>query len=207
MELEPTVFIVDDDEAVRRALEELVASVGLAAETYASALEFLEGCDPTRPGCLLLDVRMPGMSGLQLQEELSKRQITLPVIIITGHGDIPTAVHAMRSGALSILEKPFRDQELLDEVQNAIEQSQQASRERKEQRATLACLATLTERERAVLDLVVAGETSKEIAHVLGISHKTIEFHRAKISEKLGVNNAVKLTRLILGLPAAAHHL
>jgi two-component system response regulator FixJ len=146
------------------------------------------------------------MSGLQLQEELSKRQIALPAIIITGHGEIPTAVRAMRSGALNVLEKPFRDQELLDEVQNAIEQSQQASRERKEQRATLARLATLTEREREVLDLVVVGETSKEIAHVLGISSKTIEFHRTKISEKLGVNNAVKLTRLVLGLPAA-HHL
>jgi FixJ family two-component response regulator len=200
MALEPTVFIVDDDEAVRLALGELVDSVGLTAKTYASALEFLEGCDLDRPGCLVLDVRMPGMNGLQLQEELRKRGVTLPIIIITGHGEIPTAVRAMRSGALNILEKPFRDQELLDEIHNAIEQSQQESQEKRERKATLARFATLTEREREVLDLVVTGGTSKEIAHVLGLSSKTIEFHRARINEKLGVDNAVKLTRLILKL-------
>ncbi|MCK4658064.1 MAG: response regulator transcription factor [Phycisphaerae bacterium] len=198
MESVPTVFVVDDDEAVRRQLQWLLESVGLSAESFGSAQGFQEACDPTRPGCLILDVRMPEMSGLDLQERLVAQGSGLPVIFVTGYGDVRTAVRAMKAGALDFIEKPFNDQELLDRIHQAIEQDARA-RQRQAQGADIAArLASLTVRECEVLDLVVAGEVNKAIALALGLSHKTVEFHRRKIMDKMQARNVIDLVRMVL---------
>jgi two-component system, LuxR family, response regulator FixJ len=198
MEHDPTVFVVDDDPAMRQSLRWLIESVNVAVETYATAQDFLAAYDPDRPGCLVLDVRMPGMGGLDLQAELARREIEVPVIIITGYAEVPTAVRALKSGALDFIEKPFSDQLLLDRIQQAIASDRQA-RVRRHERATLAArVAQLTPREREVMQLVVAGSSNREIAAELGLSVKTVEVHRARVMEKMKVDSLADLVRLVL---------
>ncbi len=194
----PTVFLVDDDESVRNALRWLIESIGLYVEAFESASEFLEVCDPTRAGCLVLDVRMPQMSGLDLQEELVRRQIQLPIIMITGHGDVPMCVRAFERGAFGFLEKPVNHQQLLDQVQRAIE-ADQNSRDRFAASPALdRQLQLLTLREREVMDLLISGKSMKTIAAKLHISVQTCSKHRARVLEKLGVDNDVELVRLVV---------
>lgn len=198
MKTEPTVFVVDDDPAVREALRFRLRSAGMNVETCGGAQEFLDTYDPAQPGCLVLDVRMPGMSGLDLQDALAEQGIKLPVIIITGHGDIPMAVQAMRAGAVDFLEKPFREQELLHRIHQAVEQDTRARQDRAAKAEITARLASLTPREGQVLDLVVAGRPNKAIAGELGLSHKTVEFHRAKIMDKMRADSVAELVRMVL---------
>ncbi len=196
--VEPTVFIVDDDSATRDSLRWLVESVGLKAQGYGSAQEFLEGYNADLPGCLVLDVRMPGMSGLELQQHLAPDPKHLPVIFITGYADVPMVVRDMKGGAVEFLEKPFSDQELVDCIHRAV--GQDAERRRAElYRAELAeRVATLTPREREVMGLVVDGNGSKEIARRLGLSQKTVEIHRARVMDKLQAGSIADLVRYAL---------
>jgi RNA polymerase sigma factor (sigma-70 family) len=193
---EQTVFVVDDDAAVRDSLSWLIKSVGLRVETYGSAQEFLEAYDPKRSGCVVLDVRMPGMSGLELQEKLKVDKVALPVIIITGHGDVPMAVRAVKAGAFDFIEKPFHDQTLLDRIQQALKREVE-SRKLEEKRSEVEQrLALLTPREREVLDLVVCGNPNKVIAAQLGISCRTVEIHRGRVMEKMQANSLSDLVRI-----------
>jgi len=198
METEATVFVVDDDPAMRQSLRWLIESVNLAVETYPTAQDFLAAYKPERTGCLVLDVRMPGMGGLDLQEELARREIEIPIIIITGYAEVPTAVRALKAGALDFIEKPFSDQLLLDRIQQAILSDRQV-RARKAERAELAArVGQLTPREREVMQLVVAGSSNREIAAELGLSVKTVEVHRARVMEKMEVDSLAELVRLVL---------
>ncbi|MGD8787419.1 MAG: response regulator [Phycisphaerales bacterium] len=196
-EIEPTIFIIDDDEAVRDGLGQLMQSINLNVKTFASALEFLEFCKSGMRGCLVLDVRMPGMSGLKLQEELLLRSISLPIIFISGHGDVPMAVETIRKGAIDFMEKPVGDQALLDRVQEALEKDAQFKKEQVKRDAAKAKFELLTPREREVLDLIMAGKLNKVIASELGLSHRTVEVHRASIMEKMGVDSVAELVILI----------
>ncbi|MGD2093629.1 MAG: response regulator transcription factor [Phycisphaerales bacterium] len=196
-EFEPTVFIIDDDEAVRDGLGQLMQSINLNVKTFSSAAEFLGFCKPDMQGCLVLDVRMPGMSGLKLQEELLLRNISLPIIFISGHGDVPMAVETIRKGAIDFMEKPVGDQALLDRVQEALEKDAQFKKEQAKRDAAKAKFELLTPREREVLDLIMAGKLNKVIASELGLSHRTVEVHRASIMEKMGVDSVAELVILI----------
>lgn len=200
-----TVFIVDDDEAVARSLRWLIESIRLEVETHASAHAFLDRFDPGRRGCLVLDVRMPGISGLELQQRLAaRRAYHLPIIFITGHGDVQMAVRAVQAGAFDFVEKPFNDQDLLDRIQRAIAWDA-AQRDRESQREQLRALfAGLTAREREVLGLVVEGLSNKAIALELGLSAKTVEFHRARVMEKLRARSLTDLAKLAMQLGAEA---
>ncbi len=197
---EPTVFVVDDDDAVRRFLTGLIRSIDLRVEAYASAQDFLDAYRPGRPGCLLLDVRMPGMSGLELQRELAERSIELPVIILTGHGNVPVAVQAMKAGAVDFIEKPFNNELLLDRIQRAVAQSLRSGSAREAHDETLRRLDTLTPRERQVFDLVVSGEINKSIAHRLAISGKTVEIHRANVMRKMRARSLAALVHMAVSL-------
>ena len=197
---EPTVFIVDDDDAVRRFLTGLIESIDLKVEAYASAKDFLDAYRPGRPGCLLLDVRMPGMSGLELQRELAERSIELQVVILTGHGNVPVAVQAMKAGAVDFIEKPFNNELLLDRIQRAVAESLRSGSEREKHGETLRRLGTLTPRERQVFDLVVAGETNKSIAYRLAISEKTVEIHRANVMRKMRARSLASLVHMAVSL-------
>ena len=194
---EPTVFVVDDDRAVRRFLCGLIASVDLRVEAYASAREFLDAYEPGRPGCLLLDIRMPGMSGLELQKELAERAIGLPVIILTGHGDVQLAVHAMKAGAVDFIEKPFNNELLLDRVQNAVAKSVDAGSTRVRRDQIMGRVDLLTPRERQVLDMVVAGETNKGVARRLDISERTVEIHRSNAMAKMQAKSLADLVKMV----------
>ena len=195
---EPTVFIVDDDQAVARSLRWLIETVRLRVETYGSAQSFIDGYDPARPGCLVLDVRMPGMSGLELQERLAAQRIHIPIIFITGHGDVQMAVRAVQAGAFDFVEKPFNDQDLLDRIQRAITRDAEW-RDRDLQQARLRALfATLTPREAEVLDLVVEGLSNKAVANALGLSAKTVEVHRAKVMEKMHARSLSDLVKMAM---------
>jgi len=195
---EPTVFIVDDDEDVREALSELVESVGLKAEVFVSAQAFLDSYDPDRSGCLVLDIRMPGMSGLALQQELKQRKATLPIVMITAYGDVPTAVQAIKDGALEFLQKPFRDEEFLDRVRGALERDAAVRKAEAMRRDILGRLARLTPRERDVLEHLVKGGANKAIAKELGIGERTVETHRSSIMEKLGARSLAGLIHAVL---------
>jgi len=195
-----TVFVVDDDEAVRRFLCGLIGSVGLRAEAYASAQDFLEAYQSGRPGCLLLDIRMPGMSGLELQRELVERAPDLPVIILTGHGNVQVAVHAMKAGAVDFIEKPFNNELLLDRIQKAVAKSLRADSNRVRQDEISDRIRRLTAREHQVLDLVVAGQTNKGIARHLDISERTVEIHRAKVMEKMCAKSLADLVKMVATL-------
>ncbi|HWW19690.1 MAG TPA: response regulator transcription factor [Steroidobacteraceae bacterium] len=196
----PIVFIVDDDEAVRNSLRLLVKSVGLSATTLVSAQEFLASYDPLQPGCLVLDVRMPGMSGLELQQQLNLRGAVIPVIFITGHGDVPMAVAAMQQGAFDFLQKPFRDQDLMDRIQRALEKDGANRAELGERSRIREQYETLTPREREVLALVTSGKANKVMAADLGLSQRTIEIHRARVMEKMGASSLAHLVRMVLDL-------
>jgi two-component system response regulator FixJ len=195
----PTVYVVDDDEAVRTSLKWLIASINLDVRTYASAQEFLADYTPNSgPGCLVADVRMPGISGLELQRQLAAQGSNLPVIVITGHGDVDMAVRAMKGGAFDFIQKPFNDQLLLDLVQNALEKSMRLARAEAERSEIRDRLEQLTEREREVLNGIVAGESNRQIANRLKLSEKTIEFHRAKVMRKMEAGSLAELTRKVV---------
>lgn len=194
-----TVFVVDDDRDLREALRWMLEGVGLTVKIFANADEFLIAYDPDKPGCLVIDVRMPGMSGLELQDEVAARGGEIPVIIITGHGDVPTAVRAMKQGAADFLEKPFNDQILLDRIYDCFKRDACMRRRRMQQQEVHSELGRLTPRERQVMELVAAGQTSKTIAEDLEISAKTVEVHRARAMQKLGAANLADLIRLVRG--------
>jgi len=193
-----TVFIVDDDEAMRESLTWLIESVGLTVKTFSSADDFLKAYYPGRPGCLLLDVRMPGMSGLELQEYLKKQQVTVPVIMITGHGDVPMAVRAMKVGAVDFIEKPFNDEQLLESIRNALSIDEERRDDQAFKAEIASRLALLTPRESEVMQMVTDGKSNKEIANTLGVSAKTVEAHRAKVMEKMQASSLAELVRLVV---------
>jgi two-component system response regulator FixJ len=192
----PTVFIVDDDPAIRFAMQALMDSVHIPHEIFGSGDEFLENVGDGRPGCLVLDIRMPGLGGLELQEELLKRGSTLPIIFITGHGDVPMAVEAMQKGAVDFIQKPFRDQELLDRIRQALRTDQERRHEQQQHAEVADRLARLTNREREVFDLVVTGKPNKVIAYELGVSQRTVEIHRARVMEKMQARSLADLVKM-----------
>jgi two-component system response regulator FixJ len=193
-----TIYIVDDDEAVRGALALLMKSAGLKAETYESADAFLRNYNPECNGCLVADVRMPGMSGLELQRELVSRKIDIPVIIMTGHGDVAMAVSAMKAGASDFIEKPFRNQDLLDKIQFSLAKADELQASHQHRAEALERLALLSKREREVMDLLVQGKLNKQVAAELDISIRTVEAHRAKIMDKLQANSLPDVVRISL---------
>lgn len=194
---DPTVFVVDDNEVFRESVRWLIASVGLTVELYDSARALLDNVAPGRTGCVVADVRMPGISGLELQVMLVEREIALPVIIMTAHGDVTMAVRAMKQGAFDFVQKPFNDQVFLDLVQKAIGESVESADIHLQRVAVRARIDLLTPREREVMDLVTEGATNKLIAARLGISEKTVESHRAKVMEKIDVKSLAELIRTL----------
>jgi len=192
MSADRVVYVVDDDDAVRNAVSMLFRTAELEVETYSSAAAFLQGARLDRRCCVLLDIRMPGMTGTDLHDELRGRGVRAPVIFITGHGDIPMAVEAMRKGAYDFIEKPFDDEHVLSRVLNALEDYD-------EEPASHDSLSVLSARQRAVLDRVLEGKPNRQIAAELSISLKTVEFHRARVMQKLGVHSAAELFRRCLG--------
>ncbi len=201
-ERSPAVFIVDDDEAVRSSLRLLIKSVGLIPTALGSAREFLEKYDPAQPGCLVLDVRMPEMSGLELQEQLNRPGAVIPVILITGHGDVPMAVEAMQAGAFDFLQKPFRDQDLIDRIQKALEKDRANRAVLNERSLIRERMESLTPREREVLEMVSSGKPNKIMAADLGVSQRTVEIHRARVMEKMGASSLAQLVRMVMDLDA-----
>jgi FixJ family two-component response regulator len=191
------VYLVDDDEAVRDSLGILLSSVGLHTEIYASALEFLEHFDPRRHACLVADIRMPGLSGLELQQRLNEQQAEIPIIFITGHGDVPMAVTAMKSGAADFIQKPFRDQDLLDRIHTALDRDKERRASRAEGDAIRERLALLTPRETEVMQRVVKGQANKVIAMDLGVSQRTVELHRARVMRKLRMRSLAELVQAV----------
>ncbi len=198
-----SVYVVDDDDAVRSSLRLLLKSVGIPAVAFGAARDFLAAYDPDVPGCLVLDVRMPGMSGLELQEELNRRGAIIPVIFITGHGDIPMAVEAMQHGAFDFLQKPFRDQDLIDRVQRALATDARNRAALDEGQKIAERYESLTPREREVLVLVTQGKANKVMAGDLGVSQRTVEIHRARVMEKMGANSLAQLVRMMINLERA----
>jgi FixJ family two-component response regulator len=202
-EADAIVFVVDDDEGMRQSLKNLIGSVGLRVEAFASAQEFLRSKLTDVPGCLVLDVRLPGLSGLDLQKRMAEAGIEIPIIFITGHGDIPMTVQAMKAGAVEFLTKPFRDQDLLDAIQQALEHDRKTREQRAEIEKLRSRLESLTPREREVMGLVVAGLLNKQIAGELGTSETTIKIHRHQVMEKMGAGSLAELVRMAdrLGIP------
>ena len=192
----PVVFVVDDDASVRAALDSLFRSVGLVVRSFESAQAFLTEPPADAPACLVLDVRLPGMSGLDLQRQLAERDTALPVIIITGHGDIPMTVRAMRAGAVEFLPKPFRDQDLVDAVQQALDRSRVLRQEQAEMANLQVRFDSLTPRERQVMERVIAGMLNKQIAYDLGISEVTVKIHRGQVMQKMRAASVTDLVRM-----------
>lgn len=197
MEMDPVVFVVDDDAAVRNSLRFLVEAAGLKTAVFAGAREFLQAYDPAQPGCLVLDVRLPGMSGLELQQQLLASGIRIPVIIVTGFGDVPNAVQAMRAGAIDFIEKPYNDKQLLEKINHALEMDRQERAIQAGRRDVLTRLSTLSAREQEVMERVVNGLANKQIAGDLGISTKTVEAHRARVMEKMRADSLAELVKLV----------
>ena len=197
MSPKPVVFIVDDDDAVRTAISYLVQGMGWDAQAFDSAEAFLKDFDPERLGCLLLDVRMPGMSGMELQAHLAQQDINLPIIMITGHGDVPMSVQAFKTGAADFIEKPFREQVLWDSIQNAMERAAQIRQEQATKKSIDQRLSLLTDRERQVMDILALGNTDKQVAQQLSISVRGVAFHRVNILKKMQVASLVELARLL----------
>lgn len=198
----PVVHVVDDDADIRASIALLMKSVRLVARTWAGADEFLAAWHPEEPGCLVLDVRMPGMSGLELQAVLRERGATIPIVFLSGHGDIPMALRAVKSGALDFLEKPFRDQALIDAVHAALAEDASRRAARSEREALRALVGSMSPREAQVADLVVDGLSSPEIARELKLSPRTVEMHRARAMRRLGVENVAELAKVILAARA-----
>ena len=192
----PIVYVLDDDASVRSSLERLVRSVGLEVQSFASAVDFLDHVRADRPSCVVLDVRMPGISGLDLQESLSAAGRAAPMIFITGHGTVPMSVRAMRAGAVNFLQKPYEDQEILDSIHQAIDGELEARRERTRRQDIERQLRVLTPREREVFGLVVSGLPNKRIANKLGTSEKTIKVHRARVMEKMQADSLACLVQM-----------
>jgi RNA polymerase sigma factor (sigma-70 family) len=193
---QPIVFVVDDDLSMREAVKDLIASVGLQVRAFASPQEFLDAGRPDTPACLVLDVRLPGSSGLHFQQELSRAGICIPVVFITGHGDIPMSVRAIKAGAVEFLTKPFRDQELLDAVHTAIERDETRRREHAALQDLQQRFAALTPREREVMALVIRGRLNKQIADDLGVSEVTVKVHRGQIMRKMRASSLPELVRM-----------
>lgn len=204
-ELPPFVAIIDDDPSVRAALDSLFRSVGLVTRLFGSAAEMLQADLPRSPGCLILDVRLPGLSGLDFQSQLAKHGIELPVVFMTGYGDIPMSVQAMKAGAIDFLPKPFRDQDMLDAVTGAIERDRQRRSQRAEIEALRAEYQTLTPREREVMGHVVAGLMNKQVAGVIGLSEITVKIHRGNVMRKMGVRTLADLVRKAEALGISQH--
>lgn len=192
------VHVVDDDQAVRASLELLIRSVGLSVKTFSSAQAFLENYQSDETGCLVLDIRMPGMSGLELQRHLKGQRVDIPIIIISGHGDVPIAVRAMKDGALEFLEKPFSKQLLLEHIRYALKRDEERRAASQNQAEIEERLASLTNREHEIMQLIVAGKISKQIAAELGISKKTVDVHRARVMQKMKVDSLPQLVELTL---------
>jgi FixJ family two-component response regulator len=203
-ETKPIVFVVDDDLSVRRSTERLIRSIGLEVQTFTSAREFLKNPRPKGPACLVLDVRMPGLSGMDLQRELARSEIYIPIIFITAHGDIPMSVRAMKAGAVEFLTKPFRSRSLLDAIRAAIDRDRAASNERSEIGALRQRYQQLTPREREVLLLVAAGLLNKQVAGKLATTERTIKFHRAHIMQKAHAESVADLVRMVEKLGIAS---
>jgi len=195
-----TVFVVDDDEAVRDSLALLLRSVELAVETFGSANQFLDSYDPAAPGCLILDVRLPGMSGLELQQKLADDGADLPIVFITGHGDVPMAVRAMRRGAVDFLQKPFSNQDLLDRVQQALTEQSHRRRQSESKAEIAQRIQSLTPRENEVMELIVEGLPNKVIANRLGMSQRTVEVHRASVMRKMQADSVAQLVHLVFAV-------
>ncbi len=195
---EGIIFIVDDDEAVRDSLGLLMRSLGYRARCFSGGEAFLEAWDPKAFGCLVLDIRMPGMDGMALQRELEERGSELPIIFITGHGDIPMAVEAVRRGAVDFLQKPFDDQELVSRIRDSLAEAGKHRAEARERIDILECMDRLTAREREVMDQVVTGKANKVIAADLGVSQRTVEIHRARVMEKMGAGSLAQLVRMVM---------
>jgi len=192
----PMVYIVDDDAAVRESLSALLSSVDLRAQVYGSAEEFLAVADEVKRGCLLIDVRMPGMSGLELQRTLRERGFDLPVVVVTGHGDVPMAVRAMKAGAVDFIEKPFNEQELLERIQGCLKADAELQQVRQARDDAVGRIGQLTQREVEVMELLVAGKPSKLIASALGISEKTVDVHRFNVMRKTSTRSVAELVQL-----------
>jgi len=200
----PTVFIIDDDRGVRQSIQDLVESVGLHCESFATTQDFLGSQRADGPSCLVLDVRLPGMSGLDFQRNLAEKGIHIPVIFVTGHGDIPMTVQAMKSGAVEFLTKPFRDQDLLDAIQQALQRDRTSREQQREIDDLRKRYGTLTAREREVMGLVVSGMLNKQIAAELGASETTVKMHRGRVMQKMRAGSVVELLRMAdkIRLPA-----
>jgi two-component system, LuxR family, response regulator FixJ len=196
----PTVFVVDDNPGIRKSLQGLIEAAGLAVETYASAAEFLAAFDATRAGCLILDVRLRGQSGLDLQDELRRRNAILPVIVMTGYADVPTTVRAFKGGAVDFVQKPVPPKKLVAQIRLAIEADRRARDAAAASDSVAGHVAQLTPRERQVMELLVVGNSSKEIATALGLSVRTVEGHRREVLRKMDVDSAVQLARAVTGV-------
>ena len=195
-EVQPTVIVIDDDDLVREAVCDLLRSIGLSTKSFASVPEFLKWKLPDGPSCLVLDVRLPGLSGLDFQSELNKSNIQIPIVFMTGHGDIPMTVRAMKGGAVDLLPKPFRDQDMLDAVQAAIELDR---KRRQGETSTLklrSAFDSLTSREQEIMGFVTAGLMNKQIAHEIGVSEATVKFHRGNLMQKMGAKSIAELVRM-----------
>ncbi|HET7132746.1 MAG TPA: response regulator transcription factor [Gammaproteobacteria bacterium] len=197
---EPLVYVVDDDEAIRDSLGLLLESMGLAHRVYASAFEFLEAYDPQQHACLVADIRMPGMSGLDLQEKLNEQHAGIPIVFITGHGDVPMAVNAMKAGAADFIQKPFRDQDLLDRINKGLALDREGRAQRAQQQKIRQLLELLTPREAEVMQRVVRGQANKVIAMDLGVSQRTVELHRARVMRKLKMRSLAELVSAVQSL-------
>ncbi|MDH4093464.1 MAG: response regulator [Betaproteobacteria bacterium] len=197
----PTAYVVDDDESIRTLWRWLLESNGIAVQTFATAKEFIDAYRHGGPGCLVLDLRLPGMSGLELQEYLRQREVAIPIVFVTGHGDVPSAVHAIKGGAVDFIQKPFGYKEVVQIIRRALERDAQL-RERRARRSEYEeRVATLSDREREVMLRVIEGKLNKVIADELEISVKTVEFHRAKVMEKMGVSSVAALVQLRMQYP------
>src|ERR1039457_4819291 len=194
----PTVYVVDDNDSMRRALQTLLSTVGYVTAAYPGPMEFLAHFTADAPGCLVLDIRMPQMSGLELQQKLNLLGFMIPVIFITGHGDVPMAVQAMKEGAFEFIQKPFRDQELLDRINHALKQDAEYRSTAARRSEVMHRLESLTPRERQVMDMIVEGSANKVIAIDLGLSERTVEIHRAKVMEKMGARSVAHLVKMHL---------
>lgn len=198
-----SVFIVDDDSHVRDSLKFLLESFGFRTKTFESAKAFLDSDAPREQGCLIADIRMPDMDGLELQEELVRRKVGLPIIIVTGHGDVPLAVRAMKAGAIEFLEKPYNENALIESVRRGLNEASATADERRTQLAAAERLATLTEREREVYELLVVGHPNKVVAYKLDISPRTVEIHRAHVMDKMQARNLAELIRMSIAASEA----
>ena len=199
-EQQPVVYVVEDDEAVRDSLAMLLQSEDLPVETYETALSFLEQWHPDLAGCIVLDIRMPGMDGMALQKELKERNSLLPIIFVTGHGDVPLAVDAMRHGAVDFIEKPYREDALLEKIREALAQDAQQRASLKERQVIRDRMATLTPREAEIMDRMIAGQANKVIAIELDISQRTVEIHRSRVMHKMGTHSLAHLVRMVLSV-------